>query len=47
MFSNFVQRRRLYYLISAAVIVPGLIAVLTIRPGHREASLAIRKESAP
>jgi len=28
MFSNFVQRRRLYYLISASVIVPGIIAMI-------------------
>lgn len=28
MFSNFVQRRRLYYLISASVIVPGMIAMI-------------------
>ncbi len=28
MFSNFVQRRRLYYLISAAVILPGIIAMI-------------------
>ncbi len=28
MFANFVQRRRLYYLISAAVIIPGVIAMI-------------------
>jgi preprotein translocase SecF subunit len=28
MFSNFVQRRKIYYLISAAVIVPGIIAMI-------------------
>ncbi len=28
MFSNFVQRRRLYYLISAALIIPSLIAMI-------------------
>ncbi len=28
MFANFVQRRRIYYLISAAVIIPGIIAMI-------------------
>ncbi len=28
MFANFVQRRRLYYLISASVIVPGIVAMI-------------------
>jgi len=28
MFSNFIQRRKIYYLISAAIIIPGLIAMI-------------------
>jgi preprotein translocase SecF subunit len=28
MFSNFIQRRKIYYLISAAIIIPGIIAMI-------------------
>jgi Na+/H+-dicarboxylate symporter len=35
-----------YYLVTTTIaVIIGLIAVLTIRPGHREASLAIRAEA--